>query len=83
MSNSKADGPDASWIEVPPEALSAEALVGVVDEFVTREGTEYGEREFTLLEKRAQVMRLLERGEVVIVYDPNSGSTTLLPRERR
>ena len=82
MPKSEPPVPDDSWVEVPPSALSPEALIGVVDEFVTREGTDYGEREYTLLEKRAQLMRLLERGEVILVYDPKSGSTTLLSNVR-
>ena len=70
------------WVEVPRQALSPEALQGVIDEFVTREGTEYGQREYTLLEKRATALRLLELGEVIITYEPRSRSTTLRQRER-
>lgn len=82
MSISKADACDARWVEVPRRALSTEALAGVVDEYVTREGTEYGEREYTLLEKRAQAMQLLERGDVIIAYEPKSRTTTLKAKER-
>ena len=47
---------------VPWDALSPEALNGVIEAFVLREGTEYGEREFALGEKVAAVRRQLERG---------------------
>ncbi len=69
-------------IEVPLAALSAGALRGVVEEFVSRDGTDYGLHERTLDEKVRDVMRQLERGEAVIVFDPESRSTTILPRRR-
>jgi uncharacterized protein YheU (UPF0270 family) len=73
------DGQSAP-IEVPLDALSATALRGVVEEFVNREGTDYGLRERTLDEKVRDVMRQLERGEAVIVFDPESRSTTIVSR---
>jgi uncharacterized protein YheU (UPF0270 family) len=55
---------------VPYTELSREALRGVVESFVLREGTDYGEQEFSLEQKLAQVYRQLERGEAQIVFDP-------------
>ena len=49
--------------------LSAEALRGLVEEFVSRDGTDYGNREKTLDEKCSAVMRQLEKGDVCIVFD--------------
>lgn len=66
---------------IPMESLSGEALAGLVEEFITREGTDYGEREHSLDEKRASVMRQLGRAEIAIVYDFESESTTLISRE--
>lgn len=56
-------------LAVPHGELSAEALRGVVESFVLREGTDYGEREVSLEQKVAQVMRQLERGEAQIIFD--------------
>ena len=70
-------------IEVPLDALSAAALRGLVEEFVNREGTDYGVRERTLDEKVGDVMRQLERGEAAIVFDPESRSTTIIVRTKR
>ncbi len=66
-------------IEVPYGALSAEALRGVVEAVVLREGTDYGEREVSLDAKVAQVMRRLERGEARIVFDPRTGGVDIVP----
>ena len=57
-------------IEVPHAQLSADALRGVVEAFVLREGTDYGERDVEHDTKVGQVMRQLERGEAKILFDP-------------
>ena len=57
-------------IVIPHRELSPEALRGVMESFVLREGTDYGEREVSLDQKVAQVLRQLERGEAQIVFDP-------------
>ena len=64
-------------VQVPYEALSREALAGVIESFVLREGTEYGAREYSLEEKCAQVLAQLKRGEARILYDPNTETVTL------
>ncbi len=66
-------------IEVPADSLSREVLRALVEEFVTRAGTDYGAVERTLDAKVADVLRQLERGEVHIVFDPESETTTLVP----
>jgi uncharacterized protein YheU (UPF0270 family) len=55
---------------IPYRDLSETALRGVLESFVLREGTDYGEREISLDQKVAQVLRQLERGEAQIVFDP-------------
>ncbi len=59
-------------VVVPYTELSADALRGVLESFVLREGTEYGDRDFSLDEKVAHVLRQLRRGEAQIVFDPES-----------
>ncbi len=72
-------------VEVPCAALSSEALRGVIEAFVLREGTDYGERECTLEQKCAQVLAQIHRGEARILYDPESETVTIeiVPRARR
>ena len=72
-----------SWSEpamhIPHTELSADALTGIIEEYVSREGTEYGARDYSLEEKVQQVMQQLQRGEAVIDYDPDSQTCQLLP----
>jgi uncharacterized protein YheU (UPF0270 family) len=65
-------------IEVAPTELSPEALRAVIESFVLREGTDYGQREFSLEEKVAQVRRQLERGEARIVFEPQTRSVNIV-----
>jgi uncharacterized protein YheU (UPF0270 family) len=65
---------------VPFDQLSAAAQRGVVEEFVTREGTDYGHEDVTLDDKVAAVRRQIERGEVVLVFDAKTERVNLVLR---
>ncbi len=69
-------------IVVPHTELSADALRGVLESFVLREGTEYGERDVSLDQKVAQVTRQLQRGEARIVFDPESQTIDIVVTAR-
>lgn len=68
-------------VRIPRERLTPEALRGLVEAFVLREGTDYGHRDYSLDEKCAAVLRQLDAGEVDIWFDPATGSAELLARE--
>ena len=76
-----ADPDSAEPVEVPWRALSPDALRGVVEAFVLREGTDYGAREFSHEEKVQQLLDGLARGGARILFDPLTETVTLLPRE--
>ena len=65
-------------VKIPYDQLSPEALHGVVEEFVTRDGTDYGEVEVPLGTKVAQVLAQLKSGKAVIVFDQETESCTVL-----
>lgn len=69
--------PAEAPIVIPPAALSEQALHGVIESFVLREGTDYGEREYSLEQKVAQVRAQLARGQARILFDPQSNTVTL------
>jgi hypothetical protein len=68
-------------MEIPPSLLAPSTLRAVIEEFVTREGTDYGDRVYSLEEKVAQVEAQLARGEVRLLFDPETESVTLAPSE--
>ena len=66
-------------IIVPPERLSAAALTGIIEAYVLREGTDYGSGEHSFASKCAQVRDQLARGDVALVYYPDSEQCVLVP----
>ncbi len=66
---------------IPHRRLGPEALQGLIEEFVTRDGTDYGEREIPLAMRVAQVRRQLDRGIVVILFHEQDGSVTLANKD--
>ena len=62
-------------IKIEPEQLAPETLRGVIEEFVTRDGTDLVDAET----KIATVGGLLERGEVEIWFDETTRSCNILP----
>ncbi|MES2769841.1 MAG: YheU family protein [Bdellovibrionota bacterium] len=65
-------------IEIPLTALSPDALDGMIDAFIMREGTDYGVNEIPHDSKVKQIRKQLEKGDVKIVFDPNTDSATLM-----
>jgi len=66
-------------VEIPYQKLAPETLRALVEEYITREGTDYGLEEKTLEEKVADVMRQLERGEAKIVFELETATANIVP----
>lgn len=62
----------SEYVEVPVSRLSPQALRGLLEEFVTRDGTDYGERERSLEEKIDGLLSRVQRGEVRILFESES-----------
>ncbi len=67
-----------SGVELDPDQLSPGALRGLVEEYVTREGTDYGHSDWSLEDKVAQVFQQLECGEARIVFDLEQESASIV-----
>jgi uncharacterized protein YheU (UPF0270 family) len=63
--------------------LSPDALRGVIEAFVTREGTDYGIQDVPLATKVSQVQHQLDAGTAVIVYDEDIDSCTIQTTDQR
>lgn len=70
-----------SSIKVPYSQLNPDTLRALVEEFITREGTDYGEVEVDLETKVRQVTGQLKKGEAVIVFDEKSETCNIVPRD--
>jgi uncharacterized protein YheU (UPF0270 family) len=69
-------------IVIPHTELSIEALRGVIEAFVLREGTEYGEKDVPLERKVWDVRRQLDAGEAQIIFDPGTESVDIILKRR-
>lgn len=53
---------------IPWEELETETLENLIQAFILREGTDYGDVEFSLQDKVDQVKVQIQSGEAVIVF---------------
>ncbi|MFO7749308.1 MAG: YheU family protein [Desulfobacteraceae bacterium] len=65
-------------IKIPYTELSPEALHGVIEEFVTRDGTDYGEIEVCLETKISQVLGQLKAGKAEVFFDRKSETCNII-----
>ena len=62
---------------IPVNKLSPTALQGVIGEFISRDGTDYGETEASPETKFRQIKYKLEKGSAVLIFDDESGTTNI------
>lgn len=67
---------------VPWRDIDTATLDNLIEEFVTRDGTDYGEREIDTATKAEQVRRRLQRGEAVVVFDDATETVSVMTREQ-
>jgi uncharacterized protein len=72
---------ETQLVVVPHDSLSAEALTNVINDFISREGTDYGAHEQSAEQKFESVRRQLQKGTALIVFDPQSESVALIRAE--
>jgi uncharacterized protein YheU (UPF0270 family) len=78
--NKQTDPIEEHGLEVPYERLEAEVLQAIMEEYVLREGTDYGECEYSLAQKVEKVRKQLLQGKIVLLFDPETESINLSPR---
>lgn len=63
---------------IPVESLSSEAIQGLIEEFVSRDGTDYGPHEVSFESRIDQVRRQLAKGHVSVVFDLKAQAANLV-----
>ncbi|GAA6133802.1 YheU family protein [Oceaniserpentilla sp. 4NH20-0058] len=71
-----------AFTPIPYGQLSEEALQGVIESFINREGTDYGHEEFSFTQKYQQVMGQIQSGEAVIVFDHDTQSVGIMHKDQ-
>ncbi|MFO6423811.1 YheU family protein [Motilimonas sp. KMU-193] len=67
---------------IPYQDIQPDTLTELIEHFVLREGTEYGEQDISLADKVTQVREQLASGRVVIVYSELHESVNIIPKEQ-
>ncbi len=65
-------------VRIPYRQLSPEAFQRLIEEIITRDGSDYGEVILSLEQKVAQVLRQLESGMAVITYDEKTQTSNIM-----
>ena len=65
-------------MEIPYNQLLEQTLLAIIEEFISREGTDYGHREYTLDEKVEKVKSQLLNGEIKLLFDSETSSCNLV-----
>ena len=72
----------SEFVAVPLQRLQEEVLQALLEDFASRDGTDYGEREFTLEQKVEALRAQLRGGDLQILYDADSEQWDLVSREQ-
>ena len=70
----------AQFVLVPFQRLNMEVLQALLEDYATRDGTDYGERELTTQDKVDRLRRQLGAGDLQILYDADSEQWDLVPQ---
>lgn len=72
----------ARFVAVPLQRLQGDILQALLEEFASRDGTDYGEHELSLAQKTTALQKQLEQGELQLLYDADSQQWDLVPTEQ-
>ncbi|MEE4252352.1 MAG: YheU family protein [Alcanivoracaceae bacterium] len=67
---------------IPWQDIPADSLQNLIEEFVSRDGTDYGEREIPLSTRVDQVRELLRRRKVVIWFDEATETVSVFEADK-
>jgi uncharacterized protein YheU (UPF0270 family) len=66
---------------IPYDSLSPETLETILDDIVSRDGTDYGEYDLSVAQKRQQALKALVKGEAVLLFDTESETIKMIPKD--
>lgn len=69
------------YVIIPHDRLSPETLTAVIEEYVTREGTDYGETEVPFDRQVMRVKQHLEAGKAYIIFNNESQTCSIVSKD--
>jgi uncharacterized protein YheU (UPF0270 family) len=70
------------FVEVPAQRLQPEVLQSLLEEYASRDGTDYGEQELSLARKVGNLRAQIEQGQLLILYEVDGEHWDLVPAEQ-
>lgn len=67
---------------IPYQSLDSETLYSLIESFILREGTDYGEAEISLESKSQKIIEQVKNGDVLILYSEHTESVTLINKQQ-
>ena len=67
---------------IPYQSLDSETLNNLIESFILREGTDYGEAEISLASKTQSVFEQIKLGNVLILFSELEESVTLIDKQQ-
>jgi len=68
-------------MRIPYQQLDETTLNNLIEQYILREGTDYGEVEFSLTEKTKQILQQIENENIYIMYSELNESVTLVSKQ--
>jgi len=68
-------------LEIPHKELNRDTLTALIESFVLREGTDYGENEVSLEKKVNDIFLQVRAGELVILFSPEDDSFNIVSKQ--
>lgn len=69
-------------VVIPYQQLATDTLQSLLEEYATRDGTDYGDLEKSLQQKVDQLNAQLLRKDILIVYDLAAETANILTRQQ-
>lgn len=66
---------------IPYDSLAPNTLETILDDVVSRDGTDYGDYELSVAQKRQQALQSLKKGEAVLLFDTESETIKMVRKE--
>ena len=67
---------------IPYSALSEDTLHALIEDFVTRDGTDYGDIEMSTQVKADHLLALIKTGDLLITYNDETESCGLVSKDQ-
>ncbi len=67
---------------IPCDSLESDTLVNILEDIVTRDGTDYGDYHVTLEQKCQQAIKMIQDKQAFLIFDTESETIKLIDKDQ-